>query len=90
MQGVGEAAVHPHVLHTHTCTTMVHWIFGLDLDWAWHELRGQQHGSNGKGNNGSNTMEFSFQTVGGKGKDRMHKVIIDSTHHLVVVMANAY
>ena len=67
-----------------------HWIFGLDLNRAWHELWGQQRGLNGKGNDGSNTMEFSFQTVRGKGKDRTHKVIIDSTRHLVVVTANAY
>ena len=28
------------------------WVFGLDIDRAWHELQGQQRGSNGNGSGG--------------------------------------
>ena len=41
------------------------WVFGLDLDRAWHELQGQQHGSNGNGNRG-----------GGGGRRRRARMVV--------------
>jgi hypothetical protein len=42
------------------------WVFGLDLDRAWHELQGQQRGSNGNGNGGS----------GGCGRRRRARMVV--------------
>lgn len=41
------------------------WVFGLDLDRAWHELQGQQRGSNGNGNGG-----------GGGGRRRRARMVV--------------
>ena len=42
------------------------WVFGLDLDRAWHELQGQQRGSNGNGNGGG----------GGGGRRRRARMVV--------------
>ena len=39
------------------------WVFGLDLDRAWHELQGQQRGSNGRGNGGAGGRRRRAQMV---------------------------
>jgi hypothetical protein len=47
------------------------WVFGLDLDRAWHELQGQQRGSNGNGNGGG----------GGGRRRRARMVVLGSGGH---------
>jgi hypothetical protein len=44
------------------------WVFGLDLDRAWHELQGQQRGSNGNGNGGGGG--------GGGGRRRRARMVV--------------
>lgn len=43
------------------------WVFGLDLDRAWHELQGQQRGSNRNGSGGGGRRRRARMVVLGSG-----------------------